>query len=103
MTAWLVFAVAGLGTYLSRGVFILLVGDRALSNRVERVLANIGPAVLAALTASLLTTDGLGAFFGSIPEVAAVGAGVIVGLWRRTFVMSFLAAIVVWAALSLVV
>ena len=103
MTAWLVFAVAGLGTYLSRGVFILLVGDRVLSNKVERLVANIGPAVLAALTASLLTTDGLGAFFGSVPEVTAVVAGVIVGLWRRTFVAAFLAAIVVWAGLSLVV
>ncbi|HVR31779.1 MAG TPA: AzlD domain-containing protein [Acidimicrobiia bacterium] len=103
MTAWFVFAAAGLGTYLSRGVFILLVGDRVLSSKVERVVANIGPAVLAALTASLLTTDGLGAFLGSIPEVAAVVAGVIVGLWRRTFVTSFLVAIVVWAGLSVVV
>ena len=103
MTAWLVFAVAGLGTYLSRGVFILVAGDRVLSTKVERVLANIGPAVLAALTVSLLTTDGLGAFLGSMPEVTAVAAGVIVGLWRRTFVTSFLAAIVVWAGLSLVV
>ncbi len=100
MTAWVVFAVAGLGTYLSRSFFILIVGDRVLSLRAERALRNIGPAVLAALTASLLTTDGPVEFFTSIPEVAAVVAALAVGLWRRTFGAAFLAAIIVWASLS---
>jgi branched-subunit amino acid transport protein len=100
MTAWIVFAVAGIGTYLSRGLFILMVGDRVLPEKVERGLRNIGPAVLAALTASLLTTDGLGVFLTSVPEVAAMVTGVIAGLWRRSFTASFTAAIIVWAALS---
>lgn len=102
MTAWVVFTVAGLGTYLSRSFFILIVGDRVLSSRAERALRNIGPAVLAALTASLLTTDGLVEFVTSVPEVAAVVAALAAGLWRRTFVAAFLAAILVWASLSVI-
>lgn len=101
MTAWIAFAIVGVGTYLSRGVFILAVGDRNIPAKVERGLRNIGPAVLAALTASLLTSDGLGQFFGSIPEVAAVVVGVAIGLWRRTFAAGFIATITVWAVLSL--
>lgn len=101
MTAWFVFAIAGIGTYLSRSLFILVVGDRVLPERIERGLRNIGPAVLAALTASLLTTDGLGDFFTSVPEVAAVAVGIAVGLWRRTFVASFLSAITTWTVLTL--
>lgn len=101
MTAWLTFAIVGVGTYLSRGVFILAVGDRVLPARLERGLRNIGPAVLAALTSSLLTSDGLGQFLGSTPEVAAVIAGVVVGLRRRTFAAGFLATITVWGVLSL--
>lgn len=102
MSAWWVFLVAGVGTYVSRALFILLVGDRVLPDAAERGLRNIGPAVLAALTASLLTTDGLGDFLTDPPEVAAVAAGVAVGLWRRSFMPSFGAAFATWALLSIV-
>ena len=101
MTAWMVFALAGMGTYLSRALFILVVGERVLPPAVERGIRNIGPAVLAALTASLLTFEGLTEFLFSIPEVSAVVAGTVFGLWRRTFVASFLAAITTWATLTL--
>ena len=101
MSAWIAFVLAGVGTYLARGLFILVVGDRPLSPEVERGLRNIGPAVLAALTASLLTSDGLGDFFGSVPEVSAVIAGVAVGVWRRSVGWSFVAAFGTWAALTL--
>jgi branched-subunit amino acid transport protein len=102
VTAWITFAVAGLGTYLSRSLFILLVGDRVLPPKAERALRNIGPAVLAALTVSLLTTEGVVAFATSVPEVSAVAVGTIVGVWRRSFMASFAAAITVWAVLSLI-
>ena len=101
MSAWITFVLAGLGTYLARGLFILVVGDRHLSPEVERGLRNIGPAVLAALTASLLTSEGLGDFLGSVPEVSAVVAGVAVGLWRRSVGWSFVAAFGTWATLTL--
>lgn len=101
MSAWIAFAIAGVGSYLARGLFILVVGDRPLSPEVERGLRNIGPAVLAALTASLLTAEDLGEFLGSVPEVSAVVAGVAVGLWRRSVGWSFIAAFGTWATLTL--
>lgn len=101
MTAWIAFGVAGVGTYLLRGLFVFVVGDRTLPPAAERALRNIGPAVLAALTASLLTTSGLGAFVTSAPEVLGVVAGVAVGMWRRSVGWSFAAAFGTWALLTL--
>lgn len=101
MSAWLAFVLAGIGTYLARGLFILLIGDRPVPAKIDRGLRNIGPAVLAALTASLLTSEGLGEFLGSVPEVTAVLAGVVVGLWRRSVGWSFVVAFATWAVLTL--
>lgn len=103
MSAWIAFGVAGVGTYLLRGLFILVVGDRPLPPGVERALRNIGPAVLAALTASLLTSSRLGEFVTSVPEILGVVAGVVVGMWRRSVGWSFVAAFGVWALLTLLV
>ncbi len=95
MIAYLVMFLAGVGTYLARSSFILAVGERRMPDAVERALRNIGPAVLAALTASLLTSDGLGEYLTDVPEVIATGVGVGVAWWRRSFVAAFVAAIAV--------
>jgi branched-subunit amino acid transport protein len=95
MNAYVVMVLAGVGTYLARSSFILAVGERALSERVERALRNIGPAVLAALTASLLTSDGLAGYLTDVPEVVATVVGVAVAWWRRSFMSAFVAAVVV--------
>lgn len=103
MSAWVAFGVAGVGTYLLRGLFVFVVGNRPLPLGVQRALRNIGPAVLAALTASLLTSSRLGEFVTSVPEVLGVVAGVAVGMWRRSVGWSFVAAFGTWAVLTLVV
>lgn len=100
MTSLLVFAVVGLGTYASRSVFILGVGDRELDPRFERALRNIGPAVLASLTASLLTQEGVGSFLTDVPVVAGCLACISVGVWRRSFLAAFGAALVTWLAVG---
>lgn len=100
MTPIVVFAHAGLGTYAARAVFIVSVGDRHLPEGVERALRNVGPAVLAALTASLLTADRLPEFLVSVPEVAGVVAGVVVAVWRRGLIPAFIAGVGVFAALE---
>jgi branched-subunit amino acid transport protein len=103
MTAFWVIVLAGIGTYAARAAFIVGVGDRTLPPVVERGLMYVGPAVLAALTASLLTSpDGVMAFLENIPEVVASIAGVIAALRFRRFDVSFVAAIVVFFALTLV-
>jgi branched-subunit amino acid transport protein len=95
MSAYLVMVAAGIGTYLARSSFILALGERPLSARTERVLRNIGPAVLAALTASLLTSGGLADYLTDVAEVAGTLVGIAVAWWRRSFVPAFVAAVAV--------
>lgn len=102
MSAYAVFALAGLGTYLARTSFILMVGDRPLPDAVERALRNIGPAVLAALTASLLTTDGVADYLTDLPETVATVVAVATAWWTRRFVVSFVAAMATLWVLQIV-
>lgn len=95
MTAYLVFALAGIGTYLARSLFILVAGDRRLPQPIERGLRNIGPAVLAALAASLLTSNGVVDYVTNLAEVTATVVGIAVAWKTRRFVVSFVAAMAV--------
>lgn len=101
MIALVVFVLAGIGTYAARAVFILAVGQRQLSDPVERALRFVGPAVLAALATSLLTSpDGLEAYLTNMPEVIGTVAGVGLAWGTRRFLVSFVGAVVVMYALQ---
>ncbi|MEM9713599.1 MAG: AzlD domain-containing protein [Actinomycetota bacterium] len=82
MSALVVFAVAGIGTYLLRASMVL-VGDRLASTAwLEARLALVGPAVLACLvTAGLVVSDGSVRLPG-LAEVTAVVAAIVIV--RRT-------------------
>ncbi len=97
MTALIVFVLAGIGTYAARSAFILAVGDRRLPLIVERFLANIGPAVLAALATSLLLTDGAEAYLTNAAEVSATAVAILAAWRTRNFLWSFVAGMgVLW-------
>ena len=101
MNAFWVIVLAGIGTYTARAVFIVGVGERELPPVVERGLLYVGPAVLSALTASLLTSpDGLVAYLENTPEVVATIVGVATALRFRRFDVSFTAAMVVFFGLT---
>lgn len=101
MTAFWVMLLAGIGTYSARAVFIVGVGDRELPPLVERGLLYVGPAVLSALTASLLTSpDGVMSYLESVPEVAGTIVGVAAALRFRRFDVSFIAALTTFFALT---
>ncbi len=85
-----VLAAASLGTYAARSGLILLLADRTLPPFVERALANVGPAVLAALTVSLAFGDG-GVGAAALAELAARGIAAIVAAWRRDLIWTFVA------------
>lgn len=86
--ALLVLAAATLGTYFARSSLILLLADRTLPPAVERALANVGPAVLAALTINLgVGGGGLGSV--EVAEVGAIVAAVLVAVWRRNLIWTF--------------
>jgi branched-subunit amino acid transport protein len=95
VTAYVVFVLAGIGTYLARSFLILAVGERALPDSVELALRNIGPAVLAALATSLLTADGLADYLTSAPEVAATLVAIAASWFTKRYVVSFVAAMAV--------
>ena len=88
--ALLVLAAATLGTYFARSSLILLLADRELPVGIERALANVGPAVLAALTINLAVgSDGI----GSVPvgDAAAVAVAAVVAVWRKNLIWTFVA------------
>lgn len=96
MTALLVFFFAGLGVYLARASFIVILGDKMLPEWAERLLRNVGPAVLAALITSLLLTDGLVAFVADVAEVGAVLVAIPVALKTKSFFWTFAAGMIVY-------
>jgi branched-subunit amino acid transport protein len=96
VSEFMVFAVIGIGTYLLRASFIMIVGDRMLSEWAERLLANVGPAVLAALITSLLLTDGAAAFLTDPAKVMAVLVAVPVAWKTRNFGWTFVAGMSVF-------
>lgn len=49
--------VVGVGTYATRSSFILLLANRTLPPLLQRAVRNVGPAVLAALVATLLVGE----------------------------------------------
>lgn len=101
MTAFLTFAVVGLGTYLSRAIFIVGVGERTLPPEAERFIRAIGPSVLAALVAQLLMGEGIVAFATSLPEVGGVLAAVAAALVRRSALAGFVGGVATFLVLDL--
>jgi branched-subunit amino acid transport protein len=96
MTALLVFLFAGIGVYLARASFIVLIGERELPDWAERLLRNVGPAVLAALVTSLLLTDGVTEFVADPAEVTAVLVATGVAIKTKSFVWTFVVGMAVF-------
>lgn len=83
MTAFLAVLAVGVGTYLSRSIFILALADRTIPPRVIRALEFVGPAVLSALVVALMVDDS-GTVTIGVPEAAALSAGGLAGWkWRN--------------------
>ena len=97
--ALVVLAAAAIGTYIARSGLILLLADRSLPMFVERALANVGPAVLAALTINLAVGDG-GVGSVALAEGAAIVVACAVALWRRDLISTFVAGMLTLWILS---
>ncbi len=90
MTNLLVVLGVGFGTYLTRASFIVALADRELPPAALRALSQVGPAVLAALVASILVgDDGVGQLLPSPETLALVAAGAVA--WRTHSVVACLA------------
>jgi branched-subunit amino acid transport protein len=86
----LAIVLTGIGTYLTRAVFIVALGERTIPRPVEQALEYVGPAVLAALVVTLMI-DETGTFALGVPEVAALVVGGLMA-WRVRSLLAVVAA-----------
>lgn len=91
----------GIITYVSRAGLIVFLADRPLPADVTRALRYVGPAVLSALTVSLIAGgEGIGGV--EVAEVVAIAVSIAVAWWRRDLISSLVAGMVtLWVVLAL--
>ncbi|MGI9603758.1 MAG: AzlD domain-containing protein [Acidimicrobiales bacterium] len=77
MTAWIVIAAIGLGTYALRASMFALVTVKPLPPRAEATLSLVAPAAVAALVATIVFTQAGEVDTGPAPELAAIVAGFV--------------------------
>lgn len=95
MTAFLATVLVGIGTYLSRSIFILALARRRIPDSVLVTLQFVAPAVLGALIVALLT-DGDGNVGIGIPEAAAFAVGGAASYKTRNHIVTLLVGMTVY-------
>lgn len=102
MMAFLATVVVGMGTYLSRSIFILALARRRIPDPVLVALQFVAPAVLGALIVALLIDEDGSVAIG-IPEVAALAVGAGVAYKTRNHILTLVAGMgVFWIVRALV-
>ena len=102
MIAFVATLVVGLGTYLSRAVFILVLANRRIPEAMLVPLQFVAPAVLAARVVALLINDDGSVDIGAA-ELAAFAAGAAVAWGSRNHVYTLVAGMgVYWLVRALV-
>lgn len=95
-------AVVGLGTYVSRALFILALANKRIPEPVLVALQYVGPAVLSALVVALLI-DADGNVAIGLPELAAFAAGGTVAYKTRNHVFTLVVGMAAFWLLRAVV
>ncbi len=94
--------VVGIGTYLSRAIFILALANRRIPDSVLVMLQFVAPAVLAALVVAVLIDESGSAAIG-IPELAAFAAGGATAYKTRNHIATLVVGMTVfWVVRALV-
>lgn len=98
MRAWIVFIIAGIGTYVLRASFILAGSGLRLPTWIERSLRYVGPAVFAAIVAPPVLGDGgISAAPDRIPEtIAVLTAGFVAWRTGRVIWVLVVGMMVLW-------
>lgn len=92
MTTFLAILITGVGTYLSRAVFILALAQRRFPPLALRALEYVAPAVMGALIVTMLTTP-QGEVMIGVPEIAGLASAALVAQRTRNHVLSLVAAL----------
>lgn len=95
MIAFLATVVVGVGTYLSRSIFILTLARKTIPEAVLLALQFVAPAVLGALIVALLINDDGSVTIG-IPEIAALAVGASVTYKTRNHILTLVVGMTVY-------
>ena len=102
MSDAIAIVLVGVGTYATRASFIILLANRELPHVLRRAVGNVGPAVLAALVASLLVgEEGITGLTPSAELGSLIAAGLVA--WRFTNVIAGLVVgmVVLWVGIAI--
>lgn len=97
MSVWLAIASAGVATYLTRALPLVIGTGRSAPAAVRRYLDALPMAIIAALAGPAIAAPGGTLTGGAEPLAAAVVAAVTA--WRRNLLLGVLAGIATVAAL----
>jgi branched-subunit amino acid transport protein len=101
MSDFVAVLIVGIGTYLSRSVFIISLADRKIPESILVALQFVAPAVLSSLIVTLLIDESGHVAIG-IPELAAFAVGGFVAYRTRNHVYTLIAGMTVfWLGLYL--
>ena len=102
MTEFLAIVAVGVGTYVSRGIFILALANKKIPEAVLVSLQFVAPAVLGALIVALLI-DSDGNVAIGVPEVSALVVGGAVAYKTRNHIFTLFAGMgVFWLVRALI-
>lgn len=102
MTDLLAIVVVGLGTYMSRAVFILALANKRIPDAVLVALQFVAPAVLSALVVALLINEDGSVGIG-VPELSAFAVGALVASRTRNHIYTLAAGMgVFWIVRALI-
>lgn len=100
MSSLLAVLAVGVGTFVSRAVFIVALARRTMPERLVRTLEQVGPATLAALIAALLVSEGEPR--PGVPELGGLAAAALVGLrWRNLMLILSVGMTAYWVLRAL--
>lgn len=95
MTELVAVLAVGLGTYASRGVFIIALANREIPPAILRSLQYVAPAALSALIVALLI-DGDGNVALGLPEIAGLVVGGAAAYKTRNHILTLIVGMTVY-------
>lgn len=99
-TIWTVIGLIGLGTFIIRFSFMGLIGRRQFPEWALRLLRYTPVAVIPGLVAPMVFVPLAGQSLPDPVQLAAAGATLAVGLWRKNAIAAMLAGAVVFIGLT---
>lgn len=95
MNVFIAIVITGIGTYLMRGGFILLLAQRQFPPLALRTLAYVSPAVMGALVMSMLTTPE-GQIQVGLPEFAGLATAAALAATTRNHILTLTGGLLIF-------